>query len=189
MGTLDAQMTAVSNMGFKFLLYDIPVAVVVFFAWSVGESYARERWGERLASFDALLRRDVLNASVGRSLLRGVLTAPALAAAVFVTSSIPLALKLTAPSIGGGLTPTDPYLYRMLFEFGGICAAILIFLAYDLLTTAVAIFGGSMIALSAPLLSVARGHQFEQLLSATSLPMLALLVLFGKRGPIGSVLD
>jgi len=38
---------------------------LVFLSWSVGESYARERWGERLASFDALLRRDPFNATVG----------------------------------------------------------------------------------------------------------------------------
>lgn len=232
MGSLDAEMTAVANVAFKFLLYDIPVAVVVFFAWSVGESYARERWGERLASFDALLRRDVLNATVGRSLLNGALVAPAIAAVVFLMSSVPLALKLTWPSIGigsqivldlggplllllfcvldaivfsvtilfllawthrkrvlplgiiavlivgilgGGLTPTDPSLYRMLFEFGGIGAAMIVFLAWDLLATAVAIFGGSVIALSAPLLSVAAGHEFVEVLTATALPLVAIV--------------
>jgi len=231
-GSLDARVTALANMGFKFLLYDIPLAVLVFFAWSVGESYARERWGERLASFDALLRRDALNATVGRSLLHGVLAAPVVAAAAFLTASIPLLLTLTYPSLGigseielslggpvllllfalgdailfsvcilfllawthrgrmmllgvaavivigmlgGGVTPTEPYLHRMMFEFGGIGAAVLIFLASDLLTTAVAIFGGAMLAMSAPLLSVARGHEFGQLLSATSLPLVALV--------------
>ena len=50
MGSLDAQSTTAMQMAFKFLLYDVPLAVVVFFAWSVGESYTRERWGE-LAGF------------------------------------------------------------------------------------------------------------------------------------------
>ena len=77
MGSIDAQATAAAQMAFKFLLYDMPLAVVVFFAWSVGESYTRERWGEWLASFDAILRRDPLNATVGRSVFNGVLFAPA----------------------------------------------------------------------------------------------------------------
>ena len=54
-----------------FLFYDIPLSVLVFLAWSVGESIARERWGDRLASFDAILRRDPVNATVGGSLLLG----------------------------------------------------------------------------------------------------------------------
>jgi hypothetical protein len=70
MGSLDALQTTIANMGFKFVAIDLPVAVLVFFAWSVGESYARERWGERLASFDAILRRDPVNATVGRAARR-----------------------------------------------------------------------------------------------------------------------
>src|SRR5437764_8015285 len=102
MGSLDAQSTAAAQMGFKFLLYDLPLAVVVFFAWSVGESYTRERWGESLASFDAILRRDPLNATVGRSVFNGVLFAPAIAASAFVVGAIPLAFHLAHPSSGVG---------------------------------------------------------------------------------------
>src|SRR5512140_150584 len=64
LGGADALITAVSVGGFKLLFWDLPVAALVFFAWTVGESYARERWGDRLASFDALLRRDVRHATV-----------------------------------------------------------------------------------------------------------------------------
>ena len=106
-GGLDAQTTAWTYMAFKFLLYDLVVAVLVFFAWSVGESFARERWGERLASFDALLRRDPLNATVGRSVVNGILFAPAFAAAAFLSGAIGLAFHLVHVSLGIG---SDMYL-------------------------------------------------------------------------------
>ena len=102
MGSLDGQTTAAAQMAFKFLFYDIPIAVVVFFAWSVGESYTRERWGEWLASFDAILRRDPFNATVGRSVLNGVLFGPAVAAAAYLTATIPLALHTAHASMGSG---------------------------------------------------------------------------------------
>jgi hypothetical protein len=101
-GSIDAPTTALVYMIFKFLLYDLVMAVLAFFAWSVGESYARERWGERLASFDALLRRDPLNATTGRSVLIGALCSPAVAAAAFLIAWVPLALRLVHVSRGIG---------------------------------------------------------------------------------------
>jgi hypothetical protein len=101
-GSVDAPWTAWAIFGFKVLFLDIPIAVLAFLAWAVGESYARERWGERLASFDAILHRDPFNATVGRSLLRGVLFAPAIAAAAYLTGFIPLQLHLATQSLGGG---------------------------------------------------------------------------------------
>ncbi len=50
----------------------VPTALLAFFAWSVGESICRERWGHKLAAFDALFQRDWANATVARSSLRGV---------------------------------------------------------------------------------------------------------------------
>ncbi len=102
MGSLAARSTAWARTGFKFLLFDIPLAVLVFFGWAVGESYARERWGERLASFDAILRRDPINATTGRSVLRGVLFGPAVAAVAFLAGLVPLVLNLGHPSLGAG---------------------------------------------------------------------------------------
>jgi hypothetical protein len=235
-GGLDGQTTAWTYMAFKFLLYDSVIAVLVFFAWSVGESYARERWGERLASFDALLRRDALNATVGRSVLHGVLFAPAVAAAAFLCAGIGLALHLVHVSLGIGSemyldlggpavavlfslldaivypvlalcllagshrrralpigialvmivgmigavcdVPTDPFLPRLLFDFGGIAAAIGIFLGCDLLTTSVALFGGTLLTASAPLLTAARGPAFSQIAATVAVPVL-LLAIFG----------
>jgi hypothetical protein len=102
MGSIDGPTTAAAGMAFKFLLYDIPLAVVVFFAWSVGESYTRERWGEWLASFDAILRRDPLNATVGRSVLNGVLFGPAVAAATYLTATLPLTLHIGQAHVSMG---------------------------------------------------------------------------------------
>src|SRR5436190_3704962 len=232
-GGLDAQTTALVYMIFIFLLYDLVLAVLVFFAWSVGESYARERWGDRLASFDALLRRDPFNATTGRSILTGVLCAPAVAAGAFLIAFIPLALGLVHVSSGIGTdveldlggpvlmvlfsildaivfpmialfllawthrrrvlplgilatlalstmgavcdVPTDPFLHRIIFDFGGIAVAIAVFIGYDLLAMSVSLFLGSIITMAAPLLSVADGHQFSQLISAIAVP--AVLVV------------
>jgi hypothetical protein len=97
---LDGPQTMVTMVAFKFIFYDLVVAVVVFFAWAVGESYARERWGERLASFDAILRRDAFNATVGRSTLRGLLFAPLVAAAAYAVGAIPLLTGSARATIG-----------------------------------------------------------------------------------------
>jgi Stage II sporulation protein E (SpoIIE) len=234
MGPIDAQRTMWIQMGFKFLLYDLPLAVLTFFAWSVGESYARERWGERLASFDSILRRDPLNATTGRSVLNGVLFAPAVAAAAFLAATIPLALKMGYPSQGAGTSiqveiggpfsvllfsaidaivfpvlalfllawthrrrvlavgviaivavgmigaactvPIDPFFVCLAFGFGGIAAIVAIFLGYDLLTAVIALFGGSLVSLTAPLMSVAKGHELSQLIILNAVPLGAALI-------------
>jgi hypothetical protein len=115
-GSIDAQQTAFATTGFKILFVDIPMAVLVFLAWAVGESYARERWGERLASFDSILRRDPINASVGRSMLTGLATAPAVAACAFLVGAIPLGLNLAHPVIGSGS--------QLILYLGGPAAAV-----------------------------------------------------------------
>jgi len=97
LGSLDASGTTWANFGFGLLFVQLPLAVLVFLAWSVGESYTRERWGERLASFDAILRRDPINASVGRSLLAGALSAPAAAGLALAISAIPVVTGLATP--------------------------------------------------------------------------------------------
>jgi hypothetical protein len=97
---LDGRATMMAMVAFKFIFYDLVVAAVVFFAWAVGESYARERWGERLASFDAILRRDAINATVGRSVLQGLLFAPLVAAAAYAVGAIPLLTGAARATIG-----------------------------------------------------------------------------------------
>jgi hypothetical protein len=128
---LDAFQTAIAMGSFKFLFYDIPIAVLVFFAWSVGESFARERWGEKLASFDAILRRDPFNATVGRSLLRGLLWAPVVTAAALLVNAIPIWLGVARPAY-----TTGTYL---ILGLGGPVAA--------LLTTVIEAIAGSVLML------------------------------------------
>ncbi len=102
LGPIDALQTAWAIFGFRFLLYDLPLCLLVFVAWAVGESTARERWGARLASFDAFLKRDAVNATVGGSVLTGVAAAPAIAAASLV-AGLPLLLSGRAfPALGEG---------------------------------------------------------------------------------------
>lgn len=222
LGSIDAQQTAFAMIGFKLLFVDLPLAVLVFLAWAVGESHARERWGARLASFDAILRRDPVNATVGGSILTGILTTPAVAAATFAIAAIPLVTGLAHPVVGEGslqilslggpsvavLTsiidallmavvgilfvlafahrrrllwlgivvaavlatisgiaglPIGPFEQRLLFGFGGAVAAIAIFLTYDILAAAVALFFGLLLTKTLPLLSVSGGDFAQQM--------------------------
>jgi hypothetical protein len=102
MGGLDARLTSYAQIGFKFLFFDLPISLMMFLAWAVGESIARERWSDRLASFEALLRRDPINATVGHSVLNGVLASPVIAAAALAVGAIPLLLKTAWPDTGNG---------------------------------------------------------------------------------------
>ncbi|HYI10652.1 MAG TPA: PP2C family protein-serine/threonine phosphatase [Thermoanaerobaculia bacterium] len=230
LGSIDAQQNAWAVAGFKVLFVDIPLAVLVFLAWAVGESYARERWGERLASFDAILRRDPVNATVGSSLLTGILASPAIAAASLLLGLIPLLLGFAHPVMGdtamilylggplaavlaaagnallaamvailfvlafahrrrmlwlgilaavvlmaiGGVAapPIAPLVPRLLFGWGAGIAAILVFLRWDLLTSAIALFFGTLLTSVLPLLSVADGPLAQQLSLAIAIPAL-----------------
>ncbi|HEX8152802.1 MAG TPA: PP2C family protein-serine/threonine phosphatase, partial [Thermoanaerobaculia bacterium] len=233
---LDGIATAAAVGAFKFIFYDLLVAVVVFFAWAVGESYARERWGERLASFDAILRRDPVNATVGRSVISGLLFAPVIAAAAYAVGAIPLAAGVARPTIGptflflglgGPLTPIvgaavdairasvvlllfiiaffarkrllplgflvaaligavwtitelpiDPPWFGTLLGFGGILVAATIFLFYDLLTAANALFFGGLVYAFIPFLRFAEGKSFTLHAAAFGIPV-AIAATFG----------
>ena len=59
----------------------LPTCLLAFFAWSVGESVCRERWGPKLAAFDSLFHGEWSNATVARSALRGAAAGCALAGA------------------------------------------------------------------------------------------------------------
>lgn len=56
---------------FSLVFATFPGALLAFFAWSVGESVCRERWGSKLAAFDALFKGDLANETVARSALSG----------------------------------------------------------------------------------------------------------------------
>jgi len=56
---------------FEMVFMVLPASVLAFFAWSVGESICRERWGHKLAAFDALFQGNLANETVARSSFRG----------------------------------------------------------------------------------------------------------------------
>jgi len=56
---------------FEMVYFILPAATLAFFAWSVGESICRERWGHKLASFDALFKGDLMNETVALSAFQG----------------------------------------------------------------------------------------------------------------------
>ncbi len=68
------------------LIFFLPLAMVAGLSWAVGESFARERWGAKLAAFDALVSGRFANATVARSALRGTAAGLLLAGAVFAAA-------------------------------------------------------------------------------------------------------
>ena len=54
------------------VVFFLPMALLAFLSWSVGESLCRERWGRKLAAFDALFQGEWDNATVARASLRGL---------------------------------------------------------------------------------------------------------------------
>lgn len=105
MGMLTRQQTTWMVGLWNVVLFTLPVALAVFCAWSVGESWTRERWGGKLAAFDALARGRLANATVARSAWRGsaagLLYAGVVAALLVALSRVgvmPLAAYSARPS-------------------------------------------------------------------------------------------
>lgn len=67
---------------FEMVFMMVPGGVLAFFSWSVGESVCRERWGHKLAAFDALFQGDLANGTVARSAFRGWMAGLAIAGGV-----------------------------------------------------------------------------------------------------------
>jgi sigma-B regulation protein RsbU (phosphoserine phosphatase) len=66
---------------------------------------------------------------------------------------------------------------RVLFGFGGGLAAIAVFLRYDLLASAVALFFGGALTSMLPLMTTARGDLERQMIVAVAVPLFAALAL------------
>jgi len=82
------QLTWVWGLQFLILFF-FPLALVTFLSWSVGESFCRERWGNKLAAFDSLFKGEWDNATVARSAVRG-LAAGVVLMALLLGLSLPL---------------------------------------------------------------------------------------------------
>ncbi|HET9229496.1 MAG TPA: hypothetical protein VFR31_22640, partial [Thermoanaerobaculia bacterium] len=72
LGVLTRQQTTWMVAVITLVFWVSPYAVLSFVGWCVGESVCRERWGHKLAAFDALFQRQWGTATVARSALRGV---------------------------------------------------------------------------------------------------------------------
>jgi len=75
------QISFVWGLQIVVILY-IPLALAAFVSWSVGESFCRERWGAKLAAFDALWQRQWRNRTVALSSLAGYAAGWGIAGAV-----------------------------------------------------------------------------------------------------------
>jgi hypothetical protein len=103
----------------------LPIAVAGALAWLVGESWARERWGRKLAAFDALFKRGWQTATVARSSLRGV---------VLGLLFVALLLVVCLPLQELGAWPLSSMLLELQFGAGGWLGIghVLRFLSYEL---------------------------------------------------------
>lgn len=66
------------------IIFFFPMALATFLSWSVGESLCRERWGTKLAAFDAIFQRKWDNRTVAVSSLRGFAAGFAIAGGIFL---------------------------------------------------------------------------------------------------------
>lgn len=81
------QITFVWGLQLGIILY-IPLALASFVSWSVGESFCRERWGQKLAAFDALFHRQWRNRTVATSSLAGYASGWAIAGAILAAQAL-----------------------------------------------------------------------------------------------------
>jgi hypothetical protein len=81
MGALSKPATAVAVIFLFTVSFYLPMALVSFLGWSVGESLLRQSRGHKLASFDALFRGQWRNATFARAALQGVICGPVILSA------------------------------------------------------------------------------------------------------------
>jgi hypothetical protein len=89
-GTVSRQQNTWLVVLFETVFMMVPAGVLAFFAWSVGESICRERWGHKLAAFDALFKGDLANETVALSAFRGWMAGLATTGGIL---ALPLALR------------------------------------------------------------------------------------------------
>ena len=87
-GPLTREQTTFMWMAQMLLVFFLPQALVSALSWSAGESLCRERWGSKLAAFDALLRRDWRNRTVAIASLRGLSLGAVLAASLLLPAFV-----------------------------------------------------------------------------------------------------
>jgi hypothetical protein len=113
MGFITRQQTTWMISTFLLVFRFLGLAVLGLMSWSVGESFCRELWPQKLASVDALFRLRWANATVARSSLRGYAAGLAMAGvlvALATTAQDQGAWALSAFFVGEGLSGPQPAL-------------------------------------------------------------------------------
>ena len=117
---------------FILLFNVLPSAIAAFFAWAVGESMCRERWGHKLAAFDALFQGAWGNATVARSSLAGISSGIALAGGLLMLGvalgrfgAWPL-VAFTLPSTVGSVAPSVELVATFLWGFPAVLLGVLL---------------------------------------------------------------
>lgn len=152
---------------FEMVFFILPAAALAFFAWSVGESICRQRWGHKLAAFDALFQGDLANGTVARSAFRGWM-------AGLATAGVSAALLLGLRTLGA--LPFSSMALRINSRWPGV----------ELVAEALAVFLPFYLTVVLWLLPVAAGRLGKWggsvaavLVAIAMLPPLALAVPFG----------
>jgi hypothetical protein len=92
-GVLSRQQLTWVWAGQLIVVFVGPLALAAGLSWSAGESFCRERWGRKLAAFDALFQGQWANRTVAVASLRGY-------AAGFAIAALTLALAWVAERSG-----------------------------------------------------------------------------------------
>lgn len=97
-GALSRQQVTLFGGAQLLFVFFIPLALTTAVSWAVGESSCRERWGGKLAAFDALWQRRWQNATVARAGLRGLAIGLLIAAATVLALVALRRHGVTAPA-------------------------------------------------------------------------------------------
>jgi hypothetical protein len=174
-GSLTRQQNTWVVVLFEMVFMVLPGALLAFFAWSVGESICRQRWGHKLAAFDALFQGDLANETVARSSFRGWMAGLATAGGM-------AALLLAFRRWGGW--PSSTLMIRADSRWPGI----------ELVTEAAAVLFPFLLTVvlcilpaSARRLGVWGGSLVAVLVAAVIIPLLTLAVPLGWTVAVGVV--
>jgi hypothetical protein len=126
-GVARSNITLITAL-FQVMFLIFPGALLAALSWTVGESWARERWGRKLAAFDALFRGEWRNSTVARSAYQGVALGLGLLA-LTLALALPLqAAGVSIYSVGlleGGMRSSWPGLNQAMGLVAGSLPALL----------------------------------------------------------------
>jgi Stage II sporulation protein E (SpoIIE) len=123
-GVLSRAVTSWVYAAQLLMVYFLPLALVVFLTWSVGESLCRERWGGKLAAFDAVFQGRWTSATVARAAWIGTGAGLALVGVAFASAvaAAPLGIRTLLTLNGGPWWADTAWMGLGLLAFSAIYA-------------------------------------------------------------------